>query len=322
MDLTNILAAGVTSGTVLLFAAIGEIFAERSGVLNLGVEGMMLIGAVAGFSTAVSTGDPWLGVVVAMVAGGLLSMIHGVMAIHFRADQVVSGLALTFLGTGLARVLGEGLSSAGSINTLPIITIPVLSDVPFLGLIFFTKQSVLAYVGYVLVPVAWYWIQRTRPGLHLRAVGEYPAAADAQGIGVYRLRYAYVFLGGMLAGLAGAAITLGISPGWFGDQTVNGRGWIAVGLVIFARWSPLRAAFGALLFGAIFRFILDIQGVDVILGFENPFQAGRSATFFLGMLPYLMVIFVVILGSRDAARKRLGAPAALGRPYVRGERGA
>jgi ABC-type uncharacterized transport system permease subunit len=322
MDLTNILAAGVTSGTVLLFAAIGEIFAERSGVLNLGVEGMMLIGAVAGFSTAVSTGDPWLGVVVAMVAGGLLSMIHGVMAIHFRADQVVSGLALTFLGTGLARVLGEGLSSAGSINTLPILTIPVLSDIPFLGLIFFTKQSVLAYVGYVLVPVAWYWIQRTRPGLHLRAVGEYPAAADAQGIGVYRLRYAYVFLGGMLAGLAGAAITLGISPGWFGDQTVNGRGWIAVGLVIFARWSPLRAAFGALLFGAIFRFILDIQGVDVILGFENPFQAGRSATFFLGMLPYLMVIFVVILGSRDAARKRLGAPAALGRPYVRGERGA
>ncbi len=322
MDLTHILAAGVTSGTVLLFAAIGEIFAERSGVLNLGVEGMMLIGAVAGFSTAVTTGDPWLGLVVAMIAAGLLSMIHGVMTIHFRADQVVSGLALTFLGTGLARVLGEGLSSAGNITTLPILTIPVLSDVPFLGPIFFTRQSVLAYVGYLLVPIAWYWIVRTRPGLHLRAVGEYPAAADAQGIGVYRLRYIYVFVGGMLAGLAGAAITLGVSPGWFGDQTVNGRGWIAIGLVIFAQWSPLRAAFGALLFGAIFRFIIDLQGVEVIFGVENPFQAGRSATFFLGMLPYLMVIFVVILGSRDAARKRLGAPAALGRPYVRGERGA
>jgi len=322
MDATTILAAGVTSGTILLFAAIGEIFAERSGVLNLGVEGMMLIGAVAGFATAVAFGNPWLGVVVAMAAGGALSLLHGVMTIHLRADQVVSGLALTFLGTGLARVLGEGLSSAGSIALLPVWTIPGLSDVPILGPVFFTKQSVLAYVAYLLVPAAWFWINRTRPGLHLRAVGEYPAAADAQGIGVYATRYGYVFVGGMLAGLAGAAITLAVSPGWFGDQTVNGRGWIAIGLVIFARWSPIRAAFGALLFGAIFRLILDIQGLDTLLWFENPFQAGRSATFFLGMLPYLMVIFVVVLGYREAARKRLGAPAALGRPYVRGERGA
>lgn len=322
MDPVAILSAGVASGTILLFAALGEIFAERSGVLNLGVEGMMLMGAVAGFSTALSTGDPWLGVVVAMLAAGLLSLLHGVMTIQFRADQVVSGLALTFLGTGLARVLGEGLSSARDIPLLPSLTIPVLSGVPFLGPIFFTNQSVLAYVGYVLVPVAWLWIGRTRPGLHLRAVGESPAAADAQGISVYRTRYAYVFIGGMLAGLAGATITLAVSPGWFGDQTVNGRGWIAIGLVIFAQWSPIRAAFGALLFGAIFRFILDIQGVDVILGFPNPFLAGRSSTFFLEMLPYLMVILVVILGSREAARKRVGAPAALGRPYVRGERGA
>jgi ABC-type uncharacterized transport system permease subunit len=322
MDLTNILAAGVATGTILLFAAIGEILAERSGVLNLGVEGMMLFGAVAAFSTTATTGNPWLGVIVAMLAGGLLSMVHAVMTIHLRADQVVSGLALTFLGTGLARVLGEGLSSAGDIAILPRLTIPVLSEIPFLGPVFFVDQSVLAYVGYILVPIAWLWIARTRPGLHLRAVGEAPAAADAQGIGVYLTRYAYVFVGGTLAGLAGAAITIAISPGWFGDQTVNGRGWIAVGLVIFAQWSPLRAAFGALLFGAIFRFILDIQGVDVILGFENPFQAGRSATFFLAMLPYLMVILVVVIGSREAVRKRIGAPAALGRPYVRGERGA
>jgi general nucleoside transport system permease protein len=321
MDPVAILSAGVASGTILLFAAIGEIFAERSGVLNLGVEGMMLFGAVAGFSTALTTGDPWLGVVVAMLAGGLLSLLHGVMTIQFRADQVVSGLALTFLGTGLARVLGEGLSSARDIPLLPQVTIPVVSGIPFLGPIFLTNQNVLVYVGYVLVPVAWLWIGRTRPGLHLRAVGESPAAADAQGIRVYRTRYAYVFIGGLLAGLAGAAITLAISPGWFGDQTVNGRGWIAVGLVIFAQWSPIRAAFGALLFGAIFRFILDIQGVQTVLGFANPFLAGRSSTFFLEMLPYLMVVLVVIIGSREAARKRVGAPAALGRPYVRGERG-
>jgi len=322
MDLTTILAAGVASGTILLFAAIGEIFAERSGVLNLGVEGMMLIGAVAGFSIAMSTGNPWLGVVAAMLAGGLLSMVHGVMTIHLRADQVVSGLALTFLGTGLARVLGEGLASAKDVAQLPHVTVPVLSDIPLVGPVLLTDQSVLVYVGYVLVPVAWLWIGRTRPGLHLRAVGEAPAAADAQGIGVYRTRYAYVFVGGLLAGLAGATITLAIYPGWFGDQTVNGRGWIAVGLVIFAQWSPLRAAFGAVLFGAIFQSIIDIQGVTTIFGFENPFQPGRSATFFLEMLPYLMVIVVVVIGSREAVRKRIGAPAALGRPYVRGERGS
>ncbi|MEO8437477.1 MAG: ABC transporter permease [Chloroflexota bacterium] len=322
MDLTNVLAAGVATGTVLLFAAIGEIFAERAGVLNLGVEGMMLIGAVAGFTIGVSTGNPWLGVAVGMLAGGLLSLVHAVMTISLRADQVVSGLALTFLGTGLARVLGEGVSSARNVALIPQLTIPVLSDIPLIGPIFFTEQRALVYVGYLLVPLTWYWINRTRPGLHLRAVGEYPAAADAQGIGVYRLRYAYVFIGGLLAGLAGATITLAISPGWFGDQTTNGRGWIAIGLVIFAQWSPIRAAFGALLFGAIFRFIIDVQGVASILGFQNPFLAGRSSTFFLEMLPYLAVIVVVVIASREAARKRVGAPAALGRPYVRGERGA
>ena len=269
-----------------------------------------------------STGNPWVGLVVAMLAGGLLSLVHAVVTIHLRADQVISGLALTFLGTGLARVLGDGLSSAGPVATIPRLTIPVLVDIPFLGPILFREQSVLTYVGLVLVPLAWYWIERTRPGLHLRAVGERPAAADAQGVDVIRLRYAYVLVGGLLAGLAGATITLAISPGWFGDQTVGGRGWIAVGLVIFAQWSPIRVAVGAYLFGAIFRFILDIQGVPSILGAANPFQAGRSATFFLEMLPYLFVIFVVVLGSREALRRRVGAPAALGIPYVRGERGA
>jgi general nucleoside transport system permease protein len=321
MEWTLLIAAGVATGTVLLFAAVGELFAERSGVLNLGVEGMMLMGAVAGFSTAVVTGNAWLGLVLAMLAGGLISLIHAIVTIHLRADQVVSGLALTFLGTGLARVLGEGLSNAGETARLPSFSIPLLADVPVLGPIFFHDQNVLVYVGYALVPAAWVWINRTRPGLHLRAVGEAPAAADAQGINVYRTRYAYVFLGGILAGLGGATITLAVSPGWFGDLTTGGRGWIAVGLVIFAQWSPLRAAFGAYLFGTISRFVLDVQGVTTFFGLENPFQPGRSATFLLGMLPYVLVIVVVVLGSREAARKRVGAPAALGTPYVRGERG-
>jgi ABC-type uncharacterized transport system permease subunit len=321
MDFQLILAAGVASGTILLFAAVGEIFAERSGVLNLGVEGMMLIGAVTGFSVTATTGNPWLGVLMAMLAGAALSLLHGIVTIHLRADQVISGLALTFLGTGLAQVLGEGLAEE-RITTLPRITLPVLSSIPVVGPILFTEQSVLTYAGYLLIPIAVLWIERTRPGLHLRAVGERPAAADAQGVNVVRTRYAYVLVGGLLAGLAGATITLAISPGWFGALTVNGRGWIAVGLVIFAQWSPIRAAFGAYLFGAISRFIIDIQGPGTILGFENPFLAGRSTTFFLEMLPYAFVILVVIIGSREALRRRIGAPAALGIPYVRGERGA
>jgi simple sugar transport system permease protein len=320
MDLGLIAAAGIATGTVLLFAAIGEIFAERAGVLNLGVEGMMLMGAVAGYSTALSTGNPWLGVIVAMVVGGLLALLHGVVTIHLRADQVVSGLALTFLGTGLARVLGEGLTNT-NVERLPTLTIPLLADVPILGKVLFQEQSILVYVGFLLVPAAWFWIQRTRPGLHLRAVGESPAAADAQGIGVQRLRLVYVVFGGVLAGLAGATLTLAVAPGWFGDQTVNGRGWIAIGLVIFARWNPIRAALGGYLFAAITPWILGLQGVDTILGVENPFLPGRSATFFLEMLPYLFVIAVVIVGSRSALRRRIGAPAALGIPYVRGERG-
>lgn len=321
MDPVVILAAGVATGTVLLFAAIGEVFAERSGVLNLGVEGMMLMGAVAGFSTVVATGNPWLGVVLAMLAGAGLSLLHAVMTIHFQADQVVSGLSLTLLGTGLARVLGEGLSKAGSTSLLPKLSIPVLSDVPIVGPIFFDDQSVLVYVGYLLVPAAWYWIHRTRPGLHLRAVGENPSAADSLGVDVYRLRYGYVLVGGLLAGLAGATITLAIQPGWFGDLTVGGRGWVAVGLVIFAQWSPVRAAIGAYLFGAIGRFILDVQGPNELFGLSNPFHDIHSLTFFLGMLPYVLVILVLVIGSREAVRKRIGAPAALGIAYVRGERG-
>ncbi len=320
MDLGLIAAAGIATGTVLLFSAIGEIFAERAGVLNLGVEGMMLMGAVTGFSVTASTGLPWIGVVAALAIGGLFGLLHGVVTIHLRADQVVSGLALTFLGTGLARVLGEGLTNT-NVARLPTLRIPLLADLPLLGPILFRDQSVLVYLGFLVVPAAWFWIERTRPGLHLRAVGEAPAAADAQGIGVHRLRLAYVALGGMFAGLAGATITLAVSPGWFGDQTVNGRGWIAIGLVIFARWNPIRAALGAYLFAAISPFILALQGVPTILGLQNPFLPGRSATFFLEMLPYLFVIAVVILGSRSAARRRIGAPAALGIPYVRGERG-
>jgi len=321
MDPIIILQAGVASGTVLLFATFGELFAERSGVLNLGVEGMMLVGAMSAFSIAISTGNPWLGVLVAMLASGLFSQIHAFITITLQADQVVSGLALTFLGTGISLVLGEGLSKAGAVSLLPNFSIPLLSQIPFLGPIFFQDQSILVYVGYLLTPAAWYYINHTRPGMHLRAIGEYPAAADALGINVFRLRYFYVFIGGVFAGLAGATISLAVSPGWFSELTTSGQGWIAIGLVIFAQWDPFRAAFGAYAFGALRRLILDVQGPAIIFGLTNPFFYNPYLGFFLQMVPYAFTIIVLIIGSREAMRKRLGSPAALGIPYIRGERG-
>ncbi len=321
MDLINILQAGVASGTVLLFAALGEVLAERSGVLNLGVEGMMLIGAMSAFSVTIKTGNPWIGVLVAMLVAGLLSQIHAFIVITLQADQVVSGLALTFLGTGISLVLGEGLSKAGTVALMPNFSIPLLSQIPILGPIFFTNQSVLVYIGYLLTPLAWYYINRTRGGLHLRAIGEYPSAADALGINVFRMRYLYVFVGGLLAGLGGATISLAVSPGWFSELTTGGQGWIAVGLVIFAQWDPFRAAVGSYAFGALRRLILDIQGPTLLLGMKNPFYYDPYLGFFLQMLPYAFTVIVLVIGSREAIRKRLGAPAALGNPYIRGERG-
>jgi simple sugar transport system permease protein len=321
MDPIIILQAGVASGTVLLFATIGEIFAERSGILNLGVEGMMLIGAMSAFATALSTGNPWLGLIVAMIVAGLLGLVHAIITIQFQADQVVSGLALTFLGTGLSLVFGEGLSKAGALSLLPSYSIPGLSQVPVIGPILFENQSIMVYIGYLLIPLSWYYINRTRPGMHLRAVGEFPAAADALGINVARLRYFYVFVGGMLAGLSGATISMAVSPGWFSQLTTSGQGWIAIGLVIFAQWDPIRAAFGSYAFGALRRMIFDIQGPTTLLGIRNPFFYNPYWGFFLQMLPYAFTIIVLVIGSREAVRKRLGAPAALGLPYIRGERG-
>lgn len=320
MNLIVILHAGLATGTVLLFATIGEIITERSGITNLGVEGMMLLGAMVGFSVSLTTGNPWLGVLAAMVAGGMLALAHGLVTIHFQADQVVSGLSLTFLGTGLAQVFGEGLTGQNPAQ-IPSISIPGLAAIPFIGPVFFQDHNVLVYVGYLLTPLVWYYIYKTRPGLHLRAIGEKPEAADTMGINVYKLRYLYVLVGGCLAGLAGVTISLAVSPGWYSAQTTSGQGWIAVGLVIFAQWNPVRAAFGSYLFGALRRGILDLQGPKTLFGFENPLFINSNWGFFLQMTPYLLTIIALVFGARAAAKKRMGTPAALGVPYIRGERG-
>ncbi len=309
----NLLASGIRTGTSILFATIGEIFAERAGVLNLGVEGMMIFGAMTAFGVSYLTGSPWLGLLAAAGVGGLLALLHAYITVTLHADQVVSGLALTFVGTGLASVLGAPLVNVTQAPRLPNVPIPGLATLPVIGPIFF-NHNVIVYLGFLLIPLAWFYIYRTRPGLELRAIGEYPAAADVQGINVFALRYLYVFVGGLLAGTGGAALTLAISPRWI-EGITSGQGWIAVGLVIFAQWDPVKAAIGSYLFGAIRRLPLDLQNVGIFL--RNP-----ALGYFTNMLPYLFTVIVLIFGSRAAMRRRMGAPAALGQPYVRESRQA
>lgn len=307
-----LLAAGVRTGTAILLATLGEIITERAGVLNLGVEGMMLMGAMSGYGVAHATGNAWLGLLAGTLVGGGLAILHAVVTVTLRADQVVSGLALSFLGAGMSAVLGADLTKIKSAPKLPAFDIPGLAQIPVIGPIFF-QHNVIVYLGFILAPLIWFYIYRTRPGLELRAIGEYPAAADVQGIKVYRQRYFYVFVGGLLAGMAGAALSLAITPLWLDGMTA-GQGWIAVGMVIFARWDPMLALLGAYLFGAIARLPLDLQNLTF---FKNFPQYG----YFIKMLPYVFTILVLVVSARSALRKRLGAPAALGVPYVREERG-
>ena len=313
--LGSILAVTVRAGTSLVYATVGEIYTERAGILNLGVEGMMIMGAVSAFAVAYRAGSAWAGVVTAIIVGGLLASIHALLTITLQADQTVSGLALTIFGSGLANFLGQRLGPNGS----PLVgligpkfgrrLIPGLSSLPILGKSLFA-QDLLVYAMYLLVPVAWFYLHRTRPGLHLRAVGENPQASDAMGVNVTATRYLYTILGGMLVGLGGAHLSLAYTPGWTEGMTA-GRGWIAIALVIFATWDPLRAVVGAVLFGGInaVQFRMQAAGTTIPAAF-------------LGMLPYAFTIVVLVMITWwEAFSKRVGAPAALGLPYAREEKG-
>lgn len=304
----SVLAAAVAAGTAILYACLGELITERAGVLNLGIEGIMLMGALSGVMACVWTGSAWAGALAALVAGAAMAAIHALLCVGLRANQVVSGLALTIFGTGLSAFLGRDIVGQPPPDDFGQLAVPLLADLPALGRILF-RQSALVYISYGLVVFLWWYIYRTRAGLRLRAIGERPEAADAMGVDVARLRAMYVIAGGALAGLGGAAISLGTNPGWTEGMTA-GRGWIAVALVIFAAWNPARAAVGAYLFGGVEagQFRLQAAGVDI-------------SAFFLNMLPYLFTILVLILSTREATRRALSAPAALGRAYVREERG-
>lgn len=302
----SILAAAVTSGTPILYAALGELLTERAGILNLGVEGIMLAGAVSGFIAAVATGSSWWGLAAAMAAGGAVALIHGVLCISLRANQVVSGLALTLFGTGLSGYLGKSYIGMPIPQPFKVEPLGPLANIPVLGPVFF-QHDILVYASYLLVPAMAFFIYRTRPGLVLRALGENPAAVDALGFKVFNLRYLYVILGGMLGGLGGAYLSLAYAPSWLENMTA-GRGWIAVALVIFALWDPWRALIGSYLFG----------GVDA-LGFNLQVLGVTVPVFFLNMMPYLFTILVLtaVMARRGG---RLTAPGALGLPYNREDR--
>jgi ABC-type uncharacterized transport system permease subunit len=299
------LASAVVAGTPLIFAATGEIVAERSGVFNLGVEGMMLVGAVSGFITAVRSGDLLLAVAVAVGAGAALALVLAVLAVTFGTDQAVTGLTLTLFGAGLSSFLGKAYIGVPSPVTFRPIALPGLAGLPFVGAILF-RQNLLVYASYVLVPLAWIVLSHTRPGLTLRAAGEDAPTADALGLNVALIRYTGVLIGGALAGLAGAFLSLAYTPAWT-DNMTGGQGWIAIALVIFATWNPLRAAAGAYLFG----------GVEA-LGFRIQAVGGTTPSYFLRMLPYVFTLLVLLLVTARA--RRPGMPGNLGRPYFREER--
>ncbi|MBV9897117.1 MAG: ABC transporter permease [Chloroflexi bacterium] len=299
--------AAIASGTSILLPALGEALTERSGVQNLGVEGMMLMGALFGYIVDIETNNIVLAFVAAALAATVLAGIHAFLSITLRANQIVSGLAVTLFGSGLTAFLGKPFVGAQAPVVLTRVPIPLLSQIPVLGPILFTQDPVV-YISFVLVPVMWYFIYRTRPGLNLRAIGESPATADAMGVGVTSRRYLYTLIGGALAGVGGAYLSLGYTPTWVEGMTA-GRGWIAVGLVVFGTWDPLRVLVGAYLFGFVDGFQLRAQG----LGTPVP-------SFFLNMLPYLFTVVVVALSSGERLQRRLGIPRALGQPYWREER--
>jgi len=297
-----ILLTIATAATPLLIAAIGELVVERSGVLNLGVEGMMIMGAVTGFGVALTTGSPWLGVFAAIIVGALFSLLFGFLTLTLVTNQVATGLALTLLGLGLSGMIGEAFVGQPGVK-LTAIYIPGLTDLPYVGRLFFGQDPIF-YISIVLtIGVAWF-LFRTRAGLTLRSVGDNHASAHALGINVIRIRYLAVMFGGACAGLAGAFLSLVYTTQWIENMTA-GRGWIALALVVFASWRPLRVLAGAYLFGAVSIGQLHAQA----LGIGIPSQL-------LSALPYLATIVVLVLISRNRRLTMINTPASLGRPFV------
>ena len=299
--LLQILTAAIKTGTPLLLVALGEMVCEKSGVLNLGQEGMMLMGAVCGFIAAFSTGSLFLGILAAMLAGMLMSMLFAVISMHLRANQVATGLALTIFGTGLSAFIGAayvGKTVKGFLG----FHIPLLSDIPFVGQLVFS-HDVMIYVSWLLVLIVGWFCVKTRGGLILRAVGENPHNANAIGLPVLTVRYLAILFGGAMAGLAGSYMSLAYTPMWMENMT-GGRGWIALALVVFASWKTKNLVLGAYLFGIASIMHLVLQGLGM-----------KISPSLLAMLPYLATLVVMIFIGSNRMKEKLSAPMSLGQTF-------
>jgi general nucleoside transport system permease protein len=298
----GILLTIVTAATPLLFAALGELIAERAGVLNLGVEGMMAVGAVIGFAGGHATGTLAAGVLTGMLAGAAMGALFGLITLVFAANQNASGIALTLFGLGLSGLIGNAYTGMPGLN-VGRIHIPLLSDIPLIGPVIFGEDP-LVYLAVALTVAVWFFLFRTNGGLIVRAVGDNHASAHALGYPVLRVRFLAVLFGGACAGVGGAYLSLIYTPQWTQAMT-SGRGWIAIALVVFGTWLPGRIAVGALLFGGVSILQLNAQA----FGLGIPSQ-------FLSMLPYLITVFVLVIISRNQALLKINTPASLARTFV------
>jgi simple sugar transport system permease protein len=300
--IVGIITSGIRLATPYLFASLGEMFAQRSGVVNLGVEGIMLMGAFMGYYAVLQTGNPWLGLGVALVTGALMGLLMAVISVTMQAEQGISGIGLTLFGLGLSSLLMKMLvGTPTGVTGFQPLEIAGLSDIPVIGPLFFS-YSLMTYLAFALVPVTWFVLTRTTFGLKIRAVGQNPEAADSLGVSVARIRYATVILGGAMAGIAGASLSISILN-IFQENMTNGMGFIAVALVYFGGWRPVGILAGALLFSMVNALQLWIQVLGLPISPD-----------FAVMLPYVLTIVVLALTARQIRQ-----PAALTKPYERGQ---
>jgi len=302
-----ILASTIIVATSILYATVGEIFAQLAGIMNLGLEGIMLMGAVTGYLGVMQTHSLGLALLYAIFTGVLMGVAYAFLTVTLQTDQVVSGLAMMTFGTGLSGFIGKPVVSVAANMAFGDIAIPGLSSIPVIGPILF-DQNILVYIMYFIIPLSLYYIYRTRYGLLLRALGENPAALDAAGYNVYAMRYGYVIFGCTMTAIGGAFISLAYTNFWNEGMT-GGKGWIAVALVIFASWNPLTAVWGALLFG----------GVSILGNYIQMIVPGVPSQI-IGMLPYVLTILVLILSTGSFRKKHIDVPASICIPYDRENR--
>ncbi|WP_277183321.1 ABC transporter permease [Caballeronia sp. BR00000012568055] len=299
---SNLASSAVVAAIPLMFAGAGELVAEKSGVLNLGVEGMMLMGAVTGYAVTAITGNPWLGIVASIFAGLAMALLFGFLTITMLANQVATGLSLTIFGIGFSAYVGKPYTSAAVRSTIDVMPIPALKSIPVLGPAIFSLDP-LGYLAFIMFAVIGWFLYKTRAGLVLRSVGESPSVAHSVGFPVVGVRYGATLFGGAMAGIAGGYYSIVYLHVWQ-EQLTSGRGWIALALVVFATWRPGRLLIGALLFGAV----MALQFYAQAIGVPVPTQ-------FLAMLPYIATIVVLVLISRNPNTIKLNAPASLGKPF-------